>query len=139
VQDFRDLDVWTESIELVAAVYSATKMLPADERFGMSSQMRRSATSISANIAEGCGRQTRNDFARFLRMAYGSACELETHCRVALRVGFGDSGELTAIASESERIRRMLASLQRSVLNGRPHPQTDSRGQTENRRPRTEN
>ena len=116
MQDFRELDVWKDAIELAATGYGVTRSLPRNEQFGLTSQMRRSATSISANITEGCGRETRNDFARFLRLAYGSACELETHCRIAIRIGIGDEAGLNQIASESERIRKMIAGLKRAVL-----------------------
>ena len=77
--------------------------------------MRRSAVSIASNIAEGCGRGSSRDFARFLRIAFGSACELETQAHVAIGAEIGDRAELEALVDEAERIRRMLSSLLRSV------------------------
>jgi four helix bundle protein len=77
--DFKQLEVWRLSHALTLCMYRCTQRLPYDERFGLISQIRRAAVSIEANIAEGCGRNTRMDFARFLQQAMGSATELECH------------------------------------------------------------
>ena len=93
MQDFRKLEVWRLSHALTLNMYRCTKRLPDDERFGLISQIRRAAVSIEANIAEGCGRNTRMDFARFLQQAMGSATELECHlliCRDLSMVGESD-------------------------------------------------
>lgn len=115
MQDFRKLIVWQKSVKLAGLVYRVTKGFPDDERYSLTSQMRRSAGSIASNIAEGCGRETRRDFARFLRVAYASACELETHAHVALEAGLGQRLELESIVESSEEVRRMIASLKRTV------------------------
>jgi len=82
ISSYKDLIVWRKSMELVKAVYELTDQLPSDERFGLISQMRRSAVSIPSNIAEGRRRGTRKDFLSFLRIAYGSGAELETQINI---------------------------------------------------------
>ncbi|HEX6837928.1 MAG TPA: four helix bundle protein, partial [Polyangia bacterium] len=90
MQDFRDLKVWQRAHELTLAIYRATATFPSEERFGLTSQMRRSAASVPANIAEGRCRGSDADFGRFLRVALGSAAETEYHLILA-----GDLGLLT--------------------------------------------
>ena len=77
MKDFRQLKVWEKSHQLALAIYKATKEFPKEELYGLTSQIRRSSMSIPTNIAEGCGRNTDADFARFLQMAMGSASETE--------------------------------------------------------------
>lgn len=96
--------------------YQATLSFPDAEQYGLVAQMRRSAVSIPSNVAEGCGRETKADFARFLRTAYGSACELETQVRVAIGNDYGDVDQLDMLLTEIERARRMLSGLKRAVL-----------------------
>jgi four helix bundle protein len=79
MRDFRELKMWQKTHTLTLTVYRVTACFPNDERFGLSSQMRRAAVSIEANIAEGCGRAGHADFARFLEIGMGSASELECH------------------------------------------------------------
>lgn len=83
MNDFRQLIVWQKSMTLAKEIYSYTKKLPSDERFGLSSQLQRSGISIPSNIAEGSKRGTRKDFSQFLRIASGSAAELETQLELA--------------------------------------------------------
>ncbi len=83
---YRKLDVWNKSIELVIAVYQLTKSLPPEERFGLASQIQRSAVSVSANIAEGYGRSTRGEYLQFLSMANGSLKETETLLTILVKV-----------------------------------------------------
>jgi four helix bundle protein len=111
MQKFRDLNVWRKAMDLVEECYSATTFLPDAERFGLVSQMRRSSISIPSNIAEGCGRRTNRDFARFLHIAYGSACELETQALAAVRVTAVDPATMAVIVEGSEEVRRMLTGL----------------------------
>ncbi len=79
VESFKQLIVWQRSMELARALYQATNAMPRSELYGLVSQMRRAAVSIPSNIAEGKKRKTRKDFLQFLRIADGSAAELETH------------------------------------------------------------
>lgn len=83
MRNFRELKVWQKSHQFVLEVYRLTKDFPSDERFGLVSQMRRSAASVSANIAEGCGKEGNLDVSRFLSIAVGSATETEYHLLLA--------------------------------------------------------
>jgi len=115
IRSYRDLEVWRAGVELTVAVYQLTKSLPADERFGLVSQMQRAATSIPANIAEGHGRESTQDFVRFLRIAQGSLKELETHVTVAHRLGFVSDQDIGPVLDETDRIGRMVRGLIRSL------------------------
>ncbi len=108
MQDFRNLSVWHASHGVTLAVYRATSGFPSDERFGLTSQTRRAAVSIAANIAEGCGRQTDADFAKFLHYAMGSASELECHLLLARDLGFMETDAAEALLVQLAVARRML-------------------------------
>ncbi|HVT81586.1 MAG TPA: four helix bundle protein [Phycisphaerae bacterium] len=84
VRTFRDLIVWQKAMELAREIYRVTKQMPADERFGLTNQMRRAAVSIPSNIAEGNARQTLLDYLKFLRVARGSMAELSTQMELAI-------------------------------------------------------
>jgi len=111
MQDYRNLDVWQRAMGLAEVCYSITNGFPQREQYGLASQLRRSAVSIPSNIAEGCGRDSPREFARFLRIAYGSGCELGTQIELARRAGLGDQAALASAATEAERVRRMLTGL----------------------------
>ena len=115
MQDFRKLHAWRKAHELVLAVYRATRPFPADELYGLTSQSPRSATSVAANIAEGCGRGGRRDFARFLRMAFGSASELEYHLPLAHDLHLLSDTSYDDLTREVSEVKQMLASLIRRV------------------------
>ncbi|MGP1273230.1 MAG: four helix bundle protein [Phycisphaerales bacterium] len=115
VRSYRDLEVWRIGVELTVTVYQVSRQLPDDERFGMISQMRRCAASIPANIAEGHGRESTQDFIRFLRMAQGSLKELETHLIVCHRLEFIGDHDLGPILDETDRLGRMTRGLIRSL------------------------
>jgi four helix bundle protein len=111
MKDFRELKVWEKGHQLTLDVYRMTHNFPSDERFGLTSQLRRASASIPANIAEGCGRGSDQDFARFLQMAMGSASEVEYHILLARDLKLlceSDYRRLNDVACE---IKRMLASL----------------------------
>lgn len=117
-------------MELVVAVYAASRCLPAEERYGLTSQMRRAAVSVAANIAEGHGRRRTNDYLRFLDIARGSLMELETHLQIAQRLGWFDPPVTGSCLSRSEGVARMLAGLSRSLRARTPairNPQSDIR------------
>lgn len=86
--NFEKLDVWQKAIDFADLVYSSTRNFPADERFGLTHQMRRAAVSLSSNIAEGCSRISKTDFARFLEIATGSAFEVVSQAFIGHRQGF---------------------------------------------------
>ena len=108
MQDYRNLKVWERAHQLTLAVYTTTAMFPKDELYGLTSQIRRSCSSIPANIAEGCGRDGDAEFARFLRIAMGSASELDYHLLLARDLGFLHKTDYERLENELREIRRML-------------------------------
>jgi four helix bundle protein len=108
VQDYRKLKVWERAHQLTLAVYKATETLPKDELYGLISQIRRACASIPANIAEGCGRDGDTEFARFLRIAMGSASELDYHLLLARDLGFLNEIVYGQLENELREVRRML-------------------------------
>jgi len=118
VKDFRDLSVWRKAHQLTLAVYRATAPFPKTEMFGLTAQLRRSTVSIAANIAEGCGRGSNADFARFLQQAMGSASETEYHLLVSRDLGFLDHAPQQGLQTDVVEVKRMLASLLRRVRSG---------------------
>ncbi|HSJ34631.1 MAG TPA: four helix bundle protein [Acidimicrobiia bacterium] len=115
MQDFRKLRVWHESIELAAAVYEMTRRLPRSERYGITAQVRGAAVSISSNIAEGCGRPSRKDFARFLGIAIGSASELESQLYIIARLGLLEDDHISVLVRRTAQCRKRLIALYQSV------------------------
>ena len=112
---YRDLEVWRRSMDLAEAVYLLTRAFPADERFGLTSQARRAAASVPANIAEGYGRGTRPAYVSFVRIAQGSLKELETHLLLAARVGICRSPDVQSLLDEADQLGRMLRRLADSL------------------------
>jgi len=109
--DYKDLVVWQRSVDLVTAIYKATRCFPSDERFGLTNQVRRAAVSIASNIAEGQGRKSNIDFVRFLRIANGSRQEVETQLLVAERLKFMEPEHVTPLLEQLAEIGRLLAGL----------------------------
>jgi len=116
MQDFRKLKVWEESHALALGVYAKTANLPTGRGWPLESQLLRAATSVPANIAEGCGRAGDRDFRRFLRHSLGSACELEYHLLLARDVGFLPVPEYAVLAAQVVEVKRMLAGLIRRLV-----------------------
>ena len=115
VSDFRKLHVWVASRELVVACYRATGSFPRGEEYGLKSQIRRAAVSIPSNIAEGSGRHSDKEFIRFLRIAGGSASELESHVDLAEVLGLMGGEDATQITDDIAQVRKMLAGLGRKL------------------------
>ncbi len=115
IKSYRDLEVWQVSIELAELCYRVTAEFPTEERYGLTSQMRRCSVSIASNIAEGYGRESRQDYVRFLRVSQGSVKELETQAVIAQRVGFLGADEAEALLIECDRVGRMLYALTRAL------------------------
>jgi len=111
LQNFRDLKVWEKAHTLALATYAATANFPAAERFGLTSQMRRAAASVPANIAEGCVRSSHRDFARFLHTAMGSASELEYFVLLARDLKFVDGEMHDRLVRDLQEVKRMLTAL----------------------------
>lgn len=102
-------------MQLAATAYRVTEQFPNAEKYRLTAQIRRCAVSVPSNIAEGSGRDTDPEFARFLRIAFGSACDLETQMLLAIELHFGDAAALSEGLSSSERVRRMLEGLIRQT------------------------
>ncbi|MGA8849155.1 MAG: four helix bundle protein [Dehalococcoidia bacterium] len=108
IKTHKDLDVWKESMNLVEEVYKLTESFPKEEIFGLTSQMRRAATSIPSNIAEGAARSSDKEFIQFLHVSLGSLAELETQLLLSRKLGFLKNEQLDG---RVERIRKMLLGL----------------------------
>lgn len=115
IESYRDLDAWKLSMRAVRSIYVLTRAFPADERFGLTSQLRRAAVSVPSNIAEGWGRQSTPEYARFLRVARGSLYEVETQLLIALELGVSDADKTRETLDEVEHAGRVLAGLVRSI------------------------
>jgi four helix bundle protein len=115
IESHRDLVVWQKSMDLAVSAYSLTHVFPVDERFGLTSQIRRSSASVPANIAEGYGRESAGAYAQQLKVAQGSPKEFETHVELAHRIGLVDEPTLSSVLRNSEEVGKMLRSLIRAV------------------------
>lgn len=111
VNDYKDLRVWQKGIDVAEQCYRLTKSFPKEEIYGLTSQIRRSAVSISSNIAEGYGRRSTAEYIRFLNIAQGSCNELKTQLIIAQRIGYCTSESIREINQELLSITRMLISL----------------------------
>jgi four helix bundle protein len=111
MQDFRNLKVWQKSHGLTLAVYRCSAEFPRAEMFGLTSQIRRSSSSVPTNIAEGCGRGSDSDFRRFLQIAMGSACELDYQLLLARDLTYLPESDYLALSQDLVEIKRMLTSL----------------------------
>ncbi|HCR70775.1 MAG TPA: diversity-generating retroelement protein bAvd family protein [Anaerolineae bacterium] len=115
MKDFRQLKVWEKSHQLALAVYKVTKSFPKEELYGLTTQIRRASMSIPTNIAEGCGRNTDADFARFLQIAMGSASETEYQLILAYDLEFLSKESYDELHSNVEEVKRMLASFLKTL------------------------
>ena len=115
IQSFKDLLVWQKAFELSLAIYAATRSFPADERFGMTAELRKTVRSIPYNIAEGHKRPTTADYLRFLGIAAGSGGELETQLLLAERLAYLTHDQAHDLLERYREVERMLAGLVRSL------------------------
>ncbi len=115
LKSFRELKVWQKSYDLCLEVFRITKKFPGEERYVLSSQMRRSALSIPSNIAEGYGRKTRADYIRILYIAYGSACELDTQISLSRDLNYIKDSLLEKLQEEISEVGIMLRALIRAL------------------------
>lgn len=128
MQDFRQLQVWQKAHALTLSIYRATADFPTEEKYGLVSQMRRSASSIPTNLAEGCGREGQRELARYTEIARGSASELEYQLLLARDLGFMTDliyHQLNAVLTE---VQKMLVSFRQSITS----PTHNSRLRTQN-------
>ena len=112
---FEKLEVWKRSINFADRVYEVTRGFPAEERFGLTSQMRRAAVSVSSNIAEGSGRNTDKNFAHFISIAYGSVLEVLSQTEIAMRQSYIPRKLRDELYEDAEQLTRMLSGLRSSL------------------------
>jgi four helix bundle protein len=117
IKSHRDLIVWQKSMDLVVAVYKATEPFPKSETYGLTSQTRRAAGSIPANIAEGQGRRLAGEYLQFLANARGSLLELDTHLEIAHRLEILSHNEHILLMERLLEVRKLLNGLMRSIKN----------------------
>lgn len=115
MQDYRDVVVWQRSHKLVLEIYKLTESFPSSEKYGLVSQMRRSACSIPMNIAEGRSKSSDKDFARYLDISSGSAGELDYHILLAKDLGMISSNQYDQLYSELIEIRKMLNGFRKAI------------------------
>jgi four helix bundle protein len=116
---FRDLIAWQRAMDLVVEIYRLSERFPSSERFGLTNQLRRAAVSVASNIAEGQGRGAGPDFARFLRVAKGSAQEVETQIEIGLQLGFVERALAEPIFGLAAEICKILTGLIASIEHPR--------------------
>ncbi len=128
MQDFKNLQVWEKSHDLTLKIYGVTSQFPREEIYGLTSQIRRACASIPTNIAEGCGRESSADFARFLQIAIGSASETEYLILLAHDLEYLTVDQHAELMDTTIRVKKMLTALIKKVrMNSRSVPTTDNR------------
>ena len=115
MKSYRDLLIWQKAMELVTKIYNHTKSFPKEERYGLTLQLRRSSVSLPSNMAEGYGRNSTQDYIRFLRIANGSLFELQTQLDIARNLKFLSEDSFSLLFEQSREIERMLSSLIRKI------------------------
>src|SRR6266852_1244813 len=115
MKDFKELKIWHKAYELSLALYGASRSFPREEIYGLTSQLRRAAVSIGANIAEGCGRRSDGELVRFLQIARGSASEVEHHLLLARDLKFLPANTHQEPEKGLQEVQRMLTSLVSSI------------------------
>jgi four helix bundle protein len=119
LKDFKELKVWSKAHTTTLELYRLTRQFPKEELYGLTSQIRRAASSIGANIAEGCGRKSDGEMARFLHIARGSAVELEYHLLLSRDLGLLPIASFSVLERQVDEIQRMLTSLIQRVQGDR--------------------
>lgn len=115
VKNYRDLLVWQKSMLLVTEVYKLVENLPSDEKFGLQSQIKRSAVSIPSNIAEGHGRWYKKEFLHHLSISYGSLAELETQLLITVELRFIKHNEVQSVLEKTTEIGKMINGLRKKL------------------------
>lgn len=111
MKNYKELLVWKKAHEMTLDIYAATRSFPKEELYGLTSQLRRSAASIGANIAEGSGRRSSNEICRFLQIARGSASETEYHILLARDLKLIQEEDFRRLSRQSDEVQRMLTAL----------------------------
>ena len=117
--DFKELKVWQKAHQMTLHTYRVTACFPKEEMYGLTSQLRRAAASIGANVAEGCGRRSDGDMCRFLQIARGSASEVEYHLLLAKDLRFLDEQEFRLLSHQADELQRMLTALIQTVRSSK--------------------
>ena len=125
IKSHRDLIVWQKAMDFAEQVYVVTRTFPADERFGLTSQLRRAASSVPANIAEGHARETRRDYGQFLAIAQGSLAEVETFLLLSNRLAYVHTAALEPLLALLQEIGRMLSALRARLRTRAAHAPTN--------------
>jgi len=120
MQDFKKLLVWQKAFQLIVETYKYSITFPAEERYGLTSQLRRAVVSISNNIAEGCGRFTQNDLGHFLQMSLGSTNEVENCLLISQALNYLDAEKFEILNRQNIEVRKMLISLIEKIRKGKP-------------------
>jgi four helix bundle protein len=115
--NFEKLEVWHKALDFADLIYTDTRGFPADERFGLTNQMRRAAVSISSNIAEGSSRSSKTDFVRFIEISSGSLFEVVSQAFIAKRQGFLNDEQFQKLYRAAEEQSRMQSGLRKSLLH----------------------
>jgi four helix bundle protein len=115
IRSYKDLLVWQQGMELAAAVYRLTRSWPKEEQYGLTSQARRAAVSVPANIAEGYGRENLGSYVQFLKIAQGSLKELETHLLLAEHIEIAEHDNLAPLHKQCESVGKLLRALMRKL------------------------
>ena len=121
LKSYKDLKVWQRSYQLCLEIYKITKGFPDEEKYGLTSQLRRVAVSVPSNISEGYGRKTTPEYIQFLYIAYGSVCEIETQILLSGDLGYISNGRLEMLNEGIREVERILKALIRSLEN-KPSP-----------------
>ncbi|HEX8161126.1 MAG TPA: four helix bundle protein [Pyrinomonadaceae bacterium] len=117
IRDHRDLIAWQKAMNLVTSVYKASRVFPKEEAYGLTSQLRRAAVSVPANIAEGQGRRSKPEFRQFLGHARGSLLELDTHSEIALRLEYINRQQHAQLQEQLSEVGRIINGLLRSLTS----------------------
>jgi len=117
LKSYKELNVWQKAYSLCLNIYKLTGSFPGEEKYGLTSQIRRSAVSVPSNIAEGYGRKSTKEYLQLLYIAYGSVCELETQLLLAGDLGYGKAADLEKLQQDIGDVERMLKGLIKSLRN----------------------
>ncbi|MFV0554297.1 MAG: four helix bundle protein [Mangrovibacterium sp.] len=115
IKDYKELIVWQKAMDATVEIYRLVKLLPKEETYALSDQMRRAAVSIPSNIAEGQSRNSSKDYARFLAMAKGSRAELETQLLLCVRVGYLTNDDISVVIDLLSEISKIINAIQRKL------------------------
>lgn len=121
IESYKDLMVWQDAMDITESIYRTTAAFPKEETYGLTSQLRRAAVSIASNIAEGHNRDALKEYIHFLSIAQGSLAELETQIILAMRLQYAAAEEMQALLTHTDKLGKMLRSLQQSLKNKIPN------------------